>query len=259
LEGHLAKKTVLDPRHHVSEPADRKTRLVAGVLTSILYVLLAVVIWDSFLILPVSPARPEIVAEVLPEVLRNRPPLPPPLEVHVVRPGAESITLPTFTVASAKPLASALLPPTAAETSPIAGGGVSGNGNGTGALVGSAASNGIKDDAPTACVDPAWFHAITRRVMPFVNYPSAARRSHTTGVVILHFVVRRTGMLEVLEVSRSSGDTALDDAASEAVRLAQPLPSIPDRMHTDRVDVPFEITFGAAPMPAKRSLRLCEG
>ena len=93
--------------------------------------------------------------------------------------------------------------------------------------------------------------------MPFINYPSAARRSHTTGVVILHFVVRRTGLLDVLEVSRSSGSQALDDAASEGMRLAQPLPPIPDHMHTDRVDEHYEATFDAEPIPQKRAMDLC--
>jgi protein TonB len=239
--------------------ADCKSRLAAGVLTSIVYALFSVLIWSSFLTLPVNPARPEIVAEVLPDVPKNRPPLPPPVAVHMIRPGIESIILPTFTVASAKYLAPELLPPTAAETAPIVAGGISGNGNGRGGHGGSAASTNTRDEAPVACLDPAWLHAITRRVMPFVNYPSAARRSHTTGVVILHFVVRRTGLLDLLEVSRSSGNQALDDAASEGMRLAQPLPPIPDHMHTDRIDEHYEVTFGTEPIPEKRALNLCEG
>ncbi len=95
--------------------------------------------------------------------------------------------------------------------------------------------------------------------MPFVNYPWTARRLHTTGVVILHFVVHRSGLLEVLEVSRSSGSQVLDDAAFKAMSLAQPLPPIPDRMHIDRVDEHYEVTFGAQPIPSKRSMAVCPG
>jgi len=134
---------------------------------------------------------------------------------------------------------------------------MSGKANGTGGHGESAAGRSTKDEGPVACLDPAWLHAITRRVMAFINYPSAARRSHTTGVVILHFVVRRTGQLDLVEVSTSSGSQALDEAASDGMSLAQPLPPIPDHMHAERVDEHFEVTFGATPIPEKRAMSLC--
>jgi protein TonB len=244
--------------HHASEPADRKTRLVAGVLTSVLYALFVVLIWHSFLIVPATPATPEIVAQVLPDTLHKKiAPLPPPLPVHLIKPHSETIAPQAFTVASAAPAAPALLPASAAKTSPITGGAPSGSGTaGQSASANGTNGNGSK---PASCLDPAWLHALTKRVMPFVNYPSAARRSHTTGVVILHFVVSRTGLLDVLEVSRSSGNQALDDAASQGMSLAQPLPPIPDHMNTDRVDEHYEVTFGAEPIPQKRAMNLCGG
>ena len=49
----------------------------------------------------------------------------------------------------------------------------------------------------------------------------------------------------------------LDEAASEGMSLAQPLPPIPDHLHTERVDEHFEVTFGAAPVPEKRAMSLC--
>lgn len=242
--------------HHSPEPADRKARVVAGILTSVVYVLLTVLVWGSFLTVPVSSPPSEIVANLLPDVAEKKP-LPPPLPLRLVRPRAIAIAPPDFKIASAAPVAPASLPATAATNSPMAGGTPTGTGTGRG-TAGQApspiGSGGIKQ---AGCLDPAWLHAVTRRVMPFINYPSAARRSHTTGAVILHFVLRRAGLLEVLEVSRSSGSQALDDAASEGMRLAQPLPLIPDHMHTDRVDEHYEVTFGAEPIPQKRTMDLC--
>ena len=259
----MEKQTVQNSRqafrdiHHSPEPADRKARLVAGILTSVAYVIVAVLVWGSFLTVPVSPPPSDIVAKLLPDVAVKKP-LPPPLPLRLVRPRAVTIAPPDFKIASAAPVAPASLPATAATNSPMAGGSPTGTGTGRG-TAGQApspiGSDGIKQ---AGCLDPAWLHALTRRVMTFINYPLAARRSHTTGVVILHFVVRRTGMLEELEVSRSSGSQTLDDAASEGMRLAQPLPPIPDHMHTDRVDEHYEATFGAEPIPQKRAMDLCE-
>jgi protein TonB len=86
--------------------------------------------------------------------------------------------------------------------------------------------------------------SVTEHVRQFFYYPGAARAQHATGVTMVHFIVRRDGRLDMLEVGKSSGDWALDDAAYNMVRKAQPLPAIPDRMHTDRIDGVLPIIFG---------------
>ena len=243
--------------HHAPEPADPKARLAAGILTSVLYALFALLIWGSFLTVPVSPPPSEIFANLVPDVADKKP-LPPPPPPHLARLRAVTVALPDFKVASAAPVAPALLPATAATTSPMAGGSPTGTGTGRG-TTGQPPVIESKVIEQAGCLDPAWLHAVTKRVMPFIDYPSTARRSHTTGVVILHFVVGRSGLLEVVEVSRSSGSQELDDAASQGMSLAQPLPPIPDRMHTDRVDEHYEVTFNAEPIPSKRSMAVCGG
>ena len=72
----------------------------------------------------------------------------------------------------------------------------------------------------------------------------AALAVRTTGVVMLHFAVRRNGRIDRLEIRKSSGDAGLDKAAIDIMRKAQPLPPIPDRMHVDRVDGELPILFG---------------
>jgi len=246
---HSAPSVFLDV-HHAPEQADRKARLIAGLLTSVLYVLFAVLIWRSFLTVPVSPAPPEIVAEVLPNVPKKQLPLPRPLPIHLVRPHRESVIMPTFTVASAKSLAPALLPPTAAEASLIAGGGASRQGSGT------EGGSGSGDNPPDACLDPLWAHAVTRRVtsvLDRIGYPKSGR-----GRVIVHFVVRSGGQLDLVEVSRSSGNEVLDGAAYNAMRASDPLPPIPNSMHTDRIDEQYEFDFGERPL-GPRTFKICGG
>ena len=106
-----------------------------------------------------------------------------------------------------------------------------GNGNGGG--------NGA-----AGCLDAAWMQAVSDRVRHFFYYPPAALALHTTGVVMVHFVVRGNGQLDRLEIDKSSGDAGLDKAAADIVRSAQPLPPIPERMHADRVDAMLPIYFG---------------
>jgi protein TonB len=60
----------------------------------------------------------------------------------------------------------------------------------------------------------------------------------------MHFSVRRNGQIDRLKISKSSGNEGLDKAAYDILRKAQPLPPIPDRMHTDRVDGDLPINFG---------------
>jgi protein TonB len=121
-------------------------------------------------------------------------------------------------------------------------GGTSGNGP-----MGQAASGdgtGGNGAGLSGCLDPVWMRAVTERVRQFFYYPQSALAARITGVVTMHFSVRRNGRIDRLQIRKSSGNDALDKAATDIMRKAQPLPPIPDRMHTDRVDGDLPINFG---------------
>jgi len=223
--------------------ADRSSRVAAGLLTAVLYAFFALLVWRTSLAPPSSPVASQIVATLLPDRPKKRAiePLPPFL-AHLIRPRAEKPAPPVFTIASgAPPQAPAPLPASAAKTSPMLGG-TSGNGP-----MGQAASgNGTSGTGGglAGCLDPIWMRAVTERVRQFFYYPPLALAVRRTGVVTMHFSVRRNGQIERLEISKSSGDDGLDKAATDIMRKAQPLPPIPDRMHTDRVDGDLPINFG---------------
>ena len=230
---------------HPTPPAqtDRSSRVTAGVLTVSLYVFFGLLAWFASLAPRSSPVASEIVATVLPDRPNKRADEPPPPFVaHLIRPRAEKPAMPVFTIASgAPPQAPAPLPASAAKTSPLRGG-TSGSGP-----MGQAASGdgaGGNGTGLAGCLDPAWMRAVTERVRRFFYYPDAALAGRITGVVTMHFSVRRDGRMERLEIGKSSGDPALDKAAIDIVRKAQPLPPIPDRMHTDRVEGDLPINFG---------------
>lgn len=229
---------------HLHGPAriDNKSRIAAGLLTGVLYAFFALLAWYSSH--ASAPAKlTEITATLLPDAPTKRvvEPLPPFL-AHLIRPRAEQPALPVFTIASgAPPQAPAPLAASAAKTSPLLGGTA---GNGPMGQAASGNGTGGNGGALSGCFDPAWMRAVSERVSQFFYYPSGALAVHRTGLVIVHFVVRRDGKIDRLQIGKSSGDAELDKAAIDILRKAQPLPPIPDRMHTDRVEGELPINFG---------------
>ena len=237
--------------------ADTSSRVTAGLLTAVLYALFALLVWRAS-VAPSSPVASEIVATLLPDKPKKRAVEPlPPFLAHLIRPRAEKPAPPVFTIASgAPPQAPAPLAASAAKTSPLQGG-TSGNGP-----MGQAASGngtGGNGGALAGCLDPVWMRAVTDRVRQFFYYPGPALALRTTGVVTMHFVVRRDGQIEKLEMRKSSGDDGLDQAATDIMHKAQPLPPIPDRMHTDRVDGDLPINFGVRSFNGGASPGNCRG
>jgi len=66
------------------------------------------------------------------------------------------------------------------------------------------------------------FDYIQRRVRDFLKYPAGARKAGVQGAVQVAFTIGRDGGVSDLEVRKSSGHDALDQAALEAVRKAAP-------------------------------------
>ena len=89
-------------RHHVPAQSDNHTRIVAVLLTGILYAVFALLICLSFnhVLVPTQPTM-EITASLVPNASNKRvlEPLPPFL-AHLVKPRAEEPVPPVFTIAS---------------------------------------------------------------------------------------------------------------------------------------------------------------
>jgi protein TonB len=134
-------------------------------------------------------------------------------------------------------------------------GGTSGNGP-----MGQAASGngtGGNGSGLAGCLDPIWMRAVTDRVRQFFYYPPDALSARIFGVAMVHFVVRRNGQIDRLAIAKSSGNEGLDKAAIDIMQKAQPLPPIPDRMHTDRVDGTLPINFGVRSFSGGTSAGSC--
>ena len=238
------------PRWSSPPRTDRSSRITAGLMSAIPYVLFLLLAWWS----SANMTAPRATAEITATIMRDmaKPVVVPPPSFHLIRPRAEKVAPPVFTIASgAPPQAPAPLPASKALVSPMLGGTA-----GTGPM-GQAGSGSGGNGAPGGCLDPAWMRAVTERVRQFFYYPAAALAVHTTGVAMLHFIVRRDGQIERLEIGKSSGNAGLDKAALDILQKAQPLPPIPDRMHTERVDGELPINFGVRSFGASATTGHC--
>lgn len=82
----------------------------------------------------------------------------------------------------------------------------------------------VPESGPAVKVDHSWLaESLWRRVAELKRYPNSARMNGQEGKVIVKAVIRSDGHLADVFVQKSSGHSALDAAAIEAVRLACPL------------------------------------
>jgi protein TonB len=83
--------------------------------------------------------------------------------------------------------------------------------------------------------------ALQRHIGRFRRYPSSAQ-SGQRGIVHVVFSMRRDGTVSEIAVRRSSGHPALDEAATDTIRRAQPLPTIPPDL-PDILTISLPVSF----------------
>jgi len=84
---------------------------------------------------------------------------------------------------------------------------------------------------PLETTDPkyqAYFNQVREKIKANWIYPYEAGSKGIEGDLQIEFVIAKDGYLQYVERTRSSGVTVLDNAALNAVKLAQPFPPVPD-------------------------------
>jgi len=230
------------------------TRVTGAGLTACVYAVVALIA-----LLPPPLPQPDMPALETITILLPSPPKPKtertaPFLAPLIRPHAENIAPPNFTVASAAPPAPAPLPAIEPLPTPLLGGKPSGGGASAGSENG---TNGNGDIA-SGCFDAAWAQAVTDRIGKFFRHPRSSGGRDLTGIVMVDFTVHRGGWVEDVEIGKSSGNDRIDRVASEMVRRAAPLPRIPDRMHTDQARVELPMNFGVEGATFQPSPNTCQ-
>lgn len=90
---------------------------------------------------------------------------------------------------------------------------------------------------------------ILAQLNKYKRYPAAARATHVTGVVLLHFVMNEDGRIVSFNISKSSGHAVLDNEVVSLVERVQPLPPIPADFPTRTLDAEVPITFSLNMLP----------
>ncbi len=113
----------------------------------------------------------------------------------------------------------------------LQGGTGGGRPGGGGGLLGG--RGGVEGEpVPLDTTDPRYtdyFEKVRRRIKENWVYPREAGQRGIGGQLLIEFGIRKEdGMLQFVELKRSSGVAVLDEAALIAIKLAQPFPLIPD-------------------------------
>lgn len=97
--------------------------------------------------------------------------------------------------------------------------------------------------APSASSNASatWEAQLLAHLEKYRRFPAAARARREQGIAHVRFLMNREGHVLSIEILRSSGSAALDRAALDTLRRAQPLPAIPpERPSPLELTVPVE-------------------
>lgn len=88
-----------------------------------------------------------------------------------------------------------------------------------------------------------WSQAVQRRMISTFLFPPEARRLDGPISLSLKIIVLRDGSIADIRVDRSSGDDAVDLAATRMVRRAGPLPAFPADMTGEKTTLSLPLRF----------------
>jgi TonB family protein len=84
-----------------------------------------------------------------------------------------------------------------------------------------------------------------RFTLQYMRFPRNSLLSGQGGVVLVHVVIDRGGMADLIEIDTSSGNPELDAAALDVIRRAQPLPLFPDNLASDYFSTVIRLGYGS--------------
>ncbi|RVU33649.1 TonB family protein [Hwanghaeella grinnelliae] len=204
---------------------------------------------------PVTEPAPETVTEaVTADIPQPRPPVRPknvatkPVETKTVEPPRIVQTKPTVNP-SVEPLQAAALPvqkaqPADTPSAQSSSAATASSGQAANAPVGNATdTRNSTGGAPVAAPSPNYIAKLRLWLERHKDYPRLARRKRMQGVVLLYFRVGRDGSVLAQEIREDSGHVLLDEAALEMLARATPLPTFPQDMPGDYLDVVLPVEY----------------
>ncbi|MDO6564137.1 energy transducer TonB [Amphritea sp. 1_MG-2023] len=88
---------------------------------------------------------------------------------------------------------------------------------------------------------------VMARIARFKRYPRSARKDGVTGVVVVKFIIRKSGKVESSAIINSSGDSRLDQEAIDMLVRSSPFASIPDELSSSHLELTLPVEFSLNP------------
>jgi protein TonB len=228
------------------EANGRRQRAVAGLAALAAHVLLATFLLFGLVHQAVSTA-PKAPPTTMVDVFDNQtrtvslaPPTPKQVRIAPVTAMQPEIVIqPEARATPSSSAAPAATPATSALDTAIALP-PSGGGAGAGTRASGSGSGGAGGYDISAYLARVAAHIQRYLRLPYL--PSASVRN-SNPMVVVHLVWTRDGMVEKVEVMRSSDHSRIDDAAIAAVQRAQPLPPFPSELKGERINGRIPVLF----------------
>lgn len=121
------------------------------------------------------------------------------------------------------------------------GGSAGGQGAGSGAGVGSGQGRGFGPGSGSAL--QSYLRLVRQLLEKHKDYPSMARQRHIQGIVMVRFTIQGGGQVGSFQISHSSGQDLLDEAAKNTIRRVGQFPPLPIDLNRQQLTVEVPLAF----------------
>jgi protein TonB len=97
--------------------------------------------------------------------------------------------------------------------------------------------------APSAAAVANWQSRLLAHLTRFKRYPPASQMRREQGVALLRFRMTPAGQVVSFKLERSSGHALLDQETLDLIQRAQPLPSLPDDVPQQQIELVVPLRY----------------
>jgi periplasmic protein TonB len=116
-------------------------------------------------------------------------------------------------------------------------------GNSAPAISNSASNVGGAGTADQSRQNNKYYQKLIQKLNAHKSYPTELKKDKIQGVVIVRFTLNRNGEVLASSIKKSSGNSALDNAALEVLKKASPLPPMPDFINGETLTLSLPVDY----------------